>query len=116
MAEFVGTSTDRVVVIGELSRITADIGPDMLGHNINLATNVEKRSAICMLQREYHGIAIRCSDALDEGHYPILIKRGMRLHEAKGERDIRAGKRLTVTPFHPGANCECQLCQIAGVG
>src|SRR5258708_35143680 len=115
MAEQIGTGDNRIVVIGELDRVTADICPDMLGHDENLVTNTEERSAIRVLQREYHCTAISRSNTLDQRQYPILVKSRMRLHQVKGELDIRACESLAVIPFHAGAQSECQLRQIAGV-
>src|SRR3954467_6043118 len=87
----------------------------MLWHDEHLVTNAEKRRAVRMLQREYNCVAIRCSNTLNQGQYPILIKSRMRLHQVKGEHDIRARERLTIIPFHSRAYCECQLRQVAGV-
>ena len=87
----------------------------MLWHNENLVPNTEKRGAISMLQREYHGASIRSINTLDDRQYAVLVKGRMLHHQVEGELDIRAREGLSVIPLHICAQLERQLRQIAGV-
>src|SRR5258708_19893406 len=101
MGEEIGNGAKRIVVIGELDRVTADICPDMLGHDENLVTNTEERSAIRVLQREYRCTAISRSNTLDQRQYPILVKSRMRLHRVNCELNTPPCKTLAILPFLP---------------
>src|SRR6185437_10208663 len=101
--QLIGSGPNRIIVIGKLSRVTADICPDMLRHNENLVTNTEERGAIRVLQRKYDGTAIRRSHILDQRQYTVLVKSRMLLHQVKGEHDIRTGKRLAIVPLYSRA-------------
>ena len=83
----------------------------MLRHDEDLVANTEERGAIGMLEREYHGAAIRRRNSLDYRQDAILVKSRILLHQVKGVLDVGACKWLAVIPFHVRAQVERQLRQ-----